>query len=85
MKTVFGPENNELHFFLHRPCVVFDDAQRVQLGKNVSCGEVKVHPGKPGRGQATTGLRGKLGGWLCCSLVKEGIQMVAQDSTVKGN
>ena len=85
LKTVFGPECNELNFFLHRPCVVFEDTQRVQLGKKVSCGEVKVNPGRPGRGQAMTGLRAKLGGWLCCSSVREGIQMVAQGSTVKGN
>ena len=29
--------------------MVFEDTQRVQLGKNVSCGEVKVNPGRPGR------------------------------------
>ena len=46
--------------------MVFEDTQRVQLGKNVSCGEVKVNPGRPGRGQAMTGLCAKLGGWLCC-------------------
>ena len=58
----FGPECNELNFFLHRPCVVFEDTQRVHLGKNVSCGEVKVNPGRPGSGQATKCLRAKLGG-----------------------
>ena len=62
LKTVFGPECNELNFFLHRPCVVFEDTQRVHLGKNVSCGEVKVNPGRPGSGQATKCLRAKLGG-----------------------
>ena len=48
LKIVFGPECNELNFFLHRPCVVFEDTQRVHLGKNVSCGEVKVNSGRPG-------------------------------------
>ena len=40
------------------------------LGQNVRWGEVRARSGKPGMGQAETGICARPGGWHFCSSVR---------------